>query len=221
VRGDRNDYDEWAKQVGDPKWSYAGMLPYFRKTENHHVPYASPEDHGFEGGMYTGTVTSSGRKYPLRDMVKAAWEAVGLEQIPDANSGSPQGFAELTENRRNGIRQLAGDVYSLARVKFMTEKLIKRVVIEQLDKRNIAAGVELASGEVNTANEEIIISAGAYRTPQLLMLSGIGPAAELEKHGIEQVVELSEVGKNLHDHLGVPQRCVPLHRRFSRITLMI
>lgn len=157
--------------------------------------------------MYTCNVTSSGRNFPLRDMVKAAWEAVGLEQIPDANSGSPQGFADLTENRKNGLRQLACDAYPLSGVQVMTETLVKRVVVEQIDGRKIATGVELASGEVIAANEEIIISAGAYRTPQVLMLSGIGPAAELKKHGIKQVVELPEVGKNLHDHLGIPQRC--------------
>ncbi len=165
--------------------------------------------------MYTCNVTSSGRNYPLRDMVKAAWEAVGLEQIPDANSGSPQGFAEVTENRKDGTRQIASDVYPLSGVKVMTETLVKRVVVEQIDGRKIATGVELASGAVITANEEIIISAGAYRTPQVLMLSGIGPIAELKKHGIAQVVDLPEVGKNLHDHLGIPQRYVLLHRHLS------
>jgi choline dehydrogenase-like flavoprotein len=168
--------------------------------------------------MYTCNVTSAGRNFPLRGKVKAAWEAIGLEQIGDANSGSPQGFVELTENRKNGMRQLACDAYSLSGVQVMTETLVKRVVVEQTDGRKIATGVELASGEVITANEEIIISAGAYRTPQVLMLSGIGPTAELKKHDIKQVVELPEVGKNLHDHLGIPQRCVPL-RHFLRSAL--
>lgn len=206
VRGDKNDYDAWGKQVGDARWSYAGMLPYFRQTESHHTPYANPNDHGFEGGIYTSSVTSSGRNYPLRDMVKAAWEAVGLEQIPDANAGSPQGFADLTENRKNGKKQLATDAYPLTGIKVMTEALVKRVVVEQVDGKNVATGVELASGAAITAKKEIIVSAGAYRTPQVLMLSGIGSSEELMKHGIEPVVDLPEVGKNLHDHLGIPQR---------------
>ena len=92
----------------------------------------------------------------------------------------------------------------------MTDTLVKRVIVEQIDGRNIATGVELASGEAVTAKEEIIISAGAYRTPQVLILSGIGPSEELKKHGIKQVMDLADVGKNLHDHLGIPQRCVPL-----------
>ena len=205
MRGDRIDYDAWGKQVGDSRWSYSGMLPYFRKTENHHTSYANPQDHGFEGGMYTASVTSSGRNYPLRDMVKAAWEAIGLEQIPDANSGSPQGFADLTENRRNGKRQLASDAYHLTGVEVMTDSLVKRVIVEQKNERKVATAVELVSGELITARESIIISAGAYRTPQVLMLSGIGDFEEMKKHGIEQIVNLPEVGKNLHDHLGIPQ----------------
>lgn len=210
MRGDRIDYDVWGKLVGDARWSYAGMLPYFRKSETHHTPWGNPKDHGFEGGMYTSSVTSSGRNYPLRVMVKAAWEAIGLEQIPDANSGSPQGFAELTENRKNGKRQLATDAYPLTGVKVLTDTLVKRVIVEQLHGRNVATGVELANGEVIKAQKEIIISAGAYRTPQVLMLSGIGKTEELTKHGIESVADLPEVGKNLHDHLGIPQRCVLL-----------
>jgi choline dehydrogenase-like flavoprotein len=206
VRGDRIDYDAWGKQVGDARWSYSGILPYFRKIENHHTPYANPKEHGFEGPIYTSSVTSSGRNYPLRDMVKAAWEAIGLEQIPDANSGSPQGFADLNENRRNGKRQLATDAYPLDGIKVLTDTLVKRVIVEQNDGRRVATAVELASGEVLTSRKEIIISAGAYRTPQVLLLSGIGSPAELKKHAIEQVVDLAEVGKNLHDHLGIPQR---------------
>lgn len=111
----------------------------------------------------------------------------------------------MTENRRNGKRQLATDAYPLVDVKVMSKTLVKRVIIEQVDGRKVATGVELANGEVITAMKEIIISAGAYRTPQVLMLSGIGTSDELKKHGIEQIMDLSDVGKNLHDHLGIDQ----------------
>jgi choline dehydrogenase-like flavoprotein len=100
------------------------MLPYFRKTEHHHNPNANPKEHGHDGGMYTCSNTSTGRKYPLRQMVKAAWESIGLKEIPDANSGSPQGFNELVENRRDGLRQLASEVYPLNGVQVMTETLV-------------------------------------------------------------------------------------------------
>jgi choline dehydrogenase-like flavoprotein len=181
------------------------MLPYFRKTEHHHDPGANPNDHGLDGGMYTCSNTSTGRKYPLRQMVKAAWESLGLKEVPDANSGSPQGFSEVVENRRDGLRQLASEVYPLNGVQVITDTLVNRVIIGKRDGKQVAIGVELANGEILSAKKEIIISAGAYRTPQVLLLSGIGPAEELRKHGIEQVVNLPEVGLNLHDHMGVGQ----------------
>jgi choline dehydrogenase-like flavoprotein len=87
----------------------------------------------------------------------------------------------------------------------MTETLVNRVIVEKRDGKQVAIRVELANGELLSAKKEIIISAGAYRTPQVLLLSGIGPAEELRKHGIEQVVKLPEVGSNLHDHMGVGQ----------------
>lgn len=90
-------------------------------------------------------------------------------------------------------------------VRVMTETLVNRVIIEKRDRSQVAIGVELANGEILSAKKEVIISAGAYRTPQVLLLSGIGPAEELRKHGIEQVVNLPEVGSNLHDHMGVGQ----------------
>jgi choline dehydrogenase-like flavoprotein len=145
-RGDKKDYDAWGKLVDDARWSYAGMLPYFRKMETHYAPDADPNDHGFEGGMYTASVTSLGRNYPLRNIVKAAWEAMGLKHTPDINSRSPQGFADVTENQKNGERQLATDAYPLAGVKVMSKTLVKKVIIEQVDGRKVATGVELANG---------------------------------------------------------------------------
>ena len=90
-------------------------------------------------------------------------------------------------------------------VRVMTETLVNRVIIEKRDRSQVAIGVELANGEILSAKKEVIISAGAYRTPQVLLLSGIGPTEELRKHGIEQVANLPEVGFNLHDHMGVGQ----------------
>jgi choline dehydrogenase-like flavoprotein len=122
------------------------------------------------------------------------------------NAGSPLGFGELSENRHKGMRQLASSAYSLKGVQLMTETLVKRVLVEENNGRKVATGVELADGKTISA-KEVIVSAGAYRTPQVLLLSGIGPAAELAKHGIEQTVDSPEVGKNLHDHLAVSQWC--------------
>ena len=113
------------------------------------------------------------------------------------NSGSPLGVGELVENRQNGMRQLASTSYDLSRVKVITETLVKCVMI---DDENQATGVELSDGAKIAARREVIISSGAYRTPQVLMLSGIGPSDELKKHGIAQKVHSPGVGKNFHDH---------------------
>lgn len=127
----------------------------------------------------------------------------GIRQAEDANSGSPQGFSELVENRRDGIRQVASAVYPLEGVKVMLNTLVKRVIVEQHAGAKVATGVELANGTVITAKQEILLAAGTYRTPQVLLLSGIGAAADLK--GITQTVDLPEVGENFHDHMSVSQ----------------
>jgi len=121
----------------------------------------------------------------------------------DANGGESLGMSELVETWRDGKRQLVNKAYDLSRVQVLTQTLVQRVVVEDVKGSKVATGVQLADGRVMTASKEIIVSAGAYRTPQVLMLSGIGPAAELAKCGIATVVNSPEVGQNFHDHLGV------------------
>ncbi|KAB8288832.1 hypothetical protein EYC80_010735 [Monilinia laxa] len=201
IRGEKSDYDSWAEVVGDPKWNYQGFLPYFRKVEHYHVP---SEEHGSEGPSYTQSVTSSGRQYPLRDPVKNAWIAAGVRHIADANSGSPQGIGELVENRRDSIRQVASTIYPLKGIDILLNTLVKRVVIEDNETgEKVATGVELANGDIIKAKKEVILAAGAYRTPQVLLLSGIGARKDLK--GISQVVDLPQVGENFHDHMSVSQ----------------
>ncbi|MCJ1237306.1 hypothetical protein MMC14_005291 [Varicellaria rhodocarpa] len=189
LRGDEEDYNDWAR--------------LFRKTEHHHDEKSvNTEIHGVEGPIRTESVSSTGRKYPLRDQIKAAWASAGVHETADMNSGSPLGVGELVENRQNGMRQLASTSYDLSRVKVITETLVKCVMI---DDENQATGVELSDGAKIAARREVIISSGAYRTPQVLMLSGIGPSDELKKHGIAQKVHSPGVGKNFHDHFAVTQ----------------
>jgi choline dehydrogenase-like flavoprotein len=89
TRGAAVDYNHWGKVVGDPRWSYNGMLPYFRKTEHHYDPQGDPTQHGFEGPIHTASISGSSpnRKYPLREPLLAAWEKVG---ILDPSSVSPR-----------------------------------------------------------------------------------------------------------------------------------
>jgi choline dehydrogenase-like flavoprotein len=205
VRGDASDYNAWADLVKDPRWSYSGLLPYFRKTEHYHTSELDAEEHGFEGPLYTQSVSSTGRWYPLRQQVLSAWESVGVTHIADANSGSPQGISELVENLRDGIRQVASTVYPLSGVQVMTDTLVASIVIESNGTEKTAKGVKLADGRVFTTTEEVILSAGAIATPQLMMLSGIGSEKELSVHGITQIVDAPEVGQNFHGHMCVSQ----------------
>lgn len=200
IRGDKTDYDEWAKEVKDDRWSYNGLLPYFRRSEKHFDPKGDPAQHGFDGPVVTASVTSSGRKFPLREPVLKLWQNLGLEHVQDANNGHPQGIADLVENWKDGKRQIVSETYSLTGVNVLTNKTVHRVLINN-DK--VAVGVELANGEKLTVKEggQVVVSSGAYGTPKILQLSGIGDPAELSKHSITLVVDLPAVGTNLFDHL--------------------
>jgi choline dehydrogenase-like flavoprotein len=200
TRGDRLDHDDWAREIGDERWSYDGLLPYYCKSEHHHDSWADPAQHGFEGPVHTASVSSSEREYPLRDTVRKMWQSLGLPYKHDLNDGSPQSVSDLVENWRDGKRQLASSAYRLDGVDVRLETTVRRVV---LNEENVAVGVELVSGEVLKLNEggQVIVSAGTYRTPQVLMLSGIGDPAHLRDHGIDVKVALPAVGRNLHDHL--------------------
>ena len=127
--------------------------------------------------------------------MKEALLSTGLSFNPDMNSGNPNGVAQLVENWHHASRQHAAICYELKGVLVMTNTVVERVLVEHSQ----ATGVELSDGQVLKASKEVILSCGAFRTPQLLMLSGIGPKSELAKFDIKQVVELP-VGHNLQDH---------------------
>ena len=195
TRGHAADFDSWSKEVGDPRWSYSGLLPYFKNSECWHNQEDDTAQHGFTGPIHT---SSGGRGYPLREPVKDALLSTGLEFNPDMNNGDPNGVAQLVENWHNASRQHAAICYDLKGVHVMTNTVVERVHVEG----GQATGVELSDGQILTASNEVILSCGALRTPQLLMLSGIGPKSELSKFDIKQVVELP-VGQNLQDHASI------------------
>lgn len=152
--------------------------------------------------MPTASVKYSGRNYPLREILKSAWASVGVHPVADLNSGSPLGLAEAVEARNNGFRVITNAVYPLNGVKVITNSLVKCVLLEKdANDETVATGAELENGRTYFAKREVIVSAGAIRTPQLLMLSGIGPAEELTSHGIKCILNSPEVGKNLWDHV--------------------
>lgn len=196
TRGNATDYNLWAQMVGDDRWSYKKLLPFFKKSETHHNRKADPAQHGFDGPIHTTGVGE--RTYPLRETAYAMFSKVGLRFNGDANSGNPFGFAEHTENWNKGLRQPAGQAYGLVGIEVMTNSVVKRIIINATTKT--ASGVELISGQHITARKEVIVCCGAMKTPQLLMLSGVGPRQTLEKLSIPQIIDAPEVGQNLHDH---------------------
>ena len=124
-----------------------------------------------------------------------------LPENLDANGEDPIGIAPYTENWRAGVRQPASEDYGLKGVTVLTASIVSRIRLE----KGVAKGAELTSGRTITANREVIVCCGSIRTPQILMLSGIGPADELSKHGIKQLIDAPEVGLNFHDHVCMAQ----------------
>ncbi|KAK8009057.1 hypothetical protein PG991_011608 [Apiospora marii] len=213
LRADAADYDDWAAAVGDERWSYGGLKPWLRKTEhflsdsNDPEAGTDPEQHGFDGPMQVAPVSvgeSGVRKYPLREPVRDAWTELGVESNPRRKNGRNTGLAEMYENARDGMRQPSQTVYPLDGddnpVRVYTSTLVRRV---EFSEDGAATGVELADGRKITARKEVILCAGALRTPQLLMLSGIGPSTTLEAHDIPIVRDAPHVGQNLHDHFAL------------------
>ena len=203
ARGDASDYDQWAKTVGDERWSYQGLLPFLRKSETHSEAKKDPEQRGSDGPMLVTSVSKSDpkRRYGLREPVKDAWEELGLKQNPRGDCGSLAGICEFLENWKDGQRQPSNLAYSLKGVRVVTRAAVYKVVFTKDDHgAQTASSVVLADGRQFKARKEIVLSAGAIKTPQILMLSGIGPADLLTKRNIPVLYDNYEVGKNYFDH---------------------
>jgi len=161
---------------------------------------------GTSGPISTVGIKAShvNRQYPLRKETSALLENMGCALNPDGNSGSVKGYSELVENWKNGARQPASVAYEVAQCKnvtILTSTLVHKILFDTSNTK--AIGVQTSAGAFY-ASKETIICAGAYRSPQLLLLSGIGSASTLAQRGIPLVLDLPDVGKNLHDHMAVP-----------------
>jgi choline dehydrogenase len=201
VRGNRHDYDRWA-QMGASGWSYADVLPLFRKSEGH------VERHdAFHGRTGELTVCRARGKNPLFDSFIEAGLAAGHAFNDDFNGAEQDGFGRYDFTIRRGRRCSTAKAFlrpALVRpnLTVVTHALTRRIVVE----RGRAVAVEFSDNGVNRrvgAGREIVLSAGAVNSPQILMLSGIGNADELIAHDIAPVHHLPGVGKNLQDHVDV------------------
>jgi len=189
--------------VGSKRWSYEGLLPFMRRTEKFFDTTTNPAAHGHDGPMKVEEATTPRPPNPMRQAVLQSWEAIGIKQIPhlDANAGQALGIGQNQANQDRGRRQVASMVYPLGGVEVLSDSVVSKILtVKSADAVISAQGVQLADG-TEFRGREIILTAGSYRTPQILMLSGIGPAETLRRHGIPLVLDQPEVGRNFHDHL--------------------
>src|SRR3954468_22074815 len=203
ARGHASDYDAWAAE-GNAGWSFAEVLPYFRKAE--HNERGADAFHGADGPLNVMDLRSPHRFGPI--FVEAARQA-GYPENPDFNGPQQEGVGLYQVTHKDGERFSAAKAYlapnrQRPNLHVITGAHATRVLLEGRK----AVGVAYRQGGVQRelrARREVLVSAGALLSPQLLMLSGIGPAAHLQELGIPVVHDLPGVGRNLHDHIDVVQ----------------
>jgi choline dehydrogenase len=200
-RGNPLDYERWANEAGLETWDYAHCLPYFKRMET--CLAGADEWRGGDGPIVLERGPARG---PLFDAFFATVQQAGYELTQDVNGYRQEGFAAFDRTLHRGRRMSAARVYlhpamSRPNLEVRTRALVHRVVFEGAR----AAGVE-AGGETIRA-DEVILCGGAINSPQLLQVSGVGNAAELEALGVHPVHDLPAVGENLQDHLEVYVQC--------------
>jgi choline dehydrogenase len=213
VRGQHEDYDRW-RQRGNGGWGFDDVLPYFKKAENQQR--GADDYHGGDGPL---PVSDLGHPDPLSAAFIAAAAERGLPLNPDFNGASQEGAGFFQTTTRHGRRASTAVAYlrpakRRKNLHVETAALAQRLIF---DGRRAVAVEYRKAGALRTARarKEILVSSGAYNSPQLLQLSGVGPADLLRKHGIDVVLDAPGVGNDLQDHLQVRivMRCT------QRITL--
>jgi choline dehydrogenase len=208
IRGHASDYDHWA-QLGNRGWSYADVLPYFKRAEGWEL--GEDQYHGGDGPL---RVTRVKAFHPLAQAWLEAGAQAGYPRTSDVNAADQEGFGPLDSTISEGRRYSTAYCYlrpalSRPNLKVITHALASRVLLES----GRAVGVEyLREGRVQSlrADREVILAGGAINSPQLLQLSGIGDGDHLRSLGVKTVHELKGVGRNLSDHVAIEiqQMCV-------------
>jgi choline dehydrogenase len=207
VRGNPNDYQRWAS-FGLTDWSYEKVLPYFKKIETW-----SEGENEFRGGSGPLPVNQSKNKNPLfKAFIDSAGEA-GYKINPDMNGEDQEGFGMYDVTINKGERASVSKHYldparSRKNLNIFTESFVERILFD--GKKAIGIEVKIKNELKKIyANKEVILSGGSINSPQLLLLSGVGPAKDLKDKGIEIIHDLEGVGKNLQDHLEtyIQQEC--------------
>jgi choline dehydrogenase len=200
VRGDPADFERWSREAG-PDWSYERCLPYFRSIER----WSNRED-GYRCGSGPLSVLAPIYSTPLNRTFLSACAEAGYAIDRDTNGRDNEGFGPMEQTIREGVRETSATAFltpvaGRSNLFVRTGVLATRVALEN----GKAIGVEIADGETRRVIRagHVILSAGAINSPQLLMLSGIGPAKDLARFGIRPVVDLPAVGQSLQDHVDI------------------
>lgn len=203
VRGNRWDYDHWCA-LGNPGWAYEDVLPLFKRAENNEQ--IENAFHG-QGGPLNVTYQRYESDVSTRFIAAAAMN--GLKLNPDYNGAEQDGAFLYQVTHRNGERCSAAKAYltpnlSRSNLELLTHATTTRILFRNRRAVGVAYEQGGQAGQVH-ARREVILSSGTFGSPQILMLSGIGPGEELRRHGIEVTHEIAGVGKNLQDHIDYVQ----------------
>jgi choline dehydrogenase len=199
IRGQADDFNHW-RQLGNAGWSFDDVLPYFRKAEDNQR--GANEFHGAGGPLAVSDLCD---RHPLAEAYVEAAVQCGYPRNDDFNGSVQEGAGYYQTTMRNGVRSSAAGAYlkpvrRRANLKVVSEALATRIIFE--GRR--ATGVEYLAGNEKrsaNANAEVIVAGGAFNSPQLLQLSGLGPAPLLQSHGITVVAHAPGVGDDLNDHI--------------------
>jgi choline dehydrogenase len=203
TRGQHQDYDNWDKFLGGKSgWSFNEMLPHFKSMECNHS--FNDEFHGNGGPLH---VSDTGAKCQITEDFVLAAQGAGIPFNPDFNGSSQRGVGTMqytTRNKRrlNGVETFLAQIKNDPNFTVKTNCMVSRLIVEN----NRCAGVVVieAGREIEIRCNTVLMAAGSYNTPKILLLSGIGPADHLKQHGIAPKVNLPGVGENLQDHHEVP-----------------
>ncbi|MEY2904125.1 MAG: hypothetical protein RJA52_141 [Bacteroidota bacterium] len=196
IRGHQADFDEWAA-LGNAGWSYRDVLPYFKKSEKNIA--LSNSFHRQDGLL---NVENHRSIHPLTDAFISAAQEAGFKKSQDFNGADQEGFGYFQVNQNKGTRWSAADAFlkpilHRKNLTVLSNTEVKKIIF----KGKQATGILTTQNIEFFAEKEIILSAGAFHSPKLLMQSGVGSGSELQKAGIPLVHELKGIGKNLQDHL--------------------
>ncbi len=219
MRGQSRDYEQWAQLTGDDAWRWENALPAFKQHENHYLgdeknaALRDPNFRAYHGHGGEWRVEKQRLRWDILDAFAAAAQEAGIAHTTDFNRGDNEGVGYFQVNQKDGFRWntarafLRPTCYGRPNFELWNSAQVTRLVTARgADGELRCTGVEVWDGKARVtadATTEVVLCAGSIGSPQILQLSGIGPAALLRQHGIDVVVDLPGVGANLQDHLQI------------------